>query len=300
MRNRTWAAAVGVVLVAGGCGAQEAPPPAAAPPPPPPQPTRELVTWADTMCQATDSLTRGQLEFEGLELDPAKPDEFADMHLYSYLSSADTGLENLASEFSGLPPSGVAAGDELAKGLGAGLQRILPEVKALVGDPVTSPRGDFGEMYERARKFNELLDSVKPPGPDYPALVAAEPQLAAAHHLAPRCQPPAPPPPPEAPPGPLPAAANGTDFGSCADGECQILVTGEPKVRVGDNEFTITLTEKSVTLKDYGAQGASSTMRTGMGGKASWGNANTGKKLEMTVTAVNAEGAVLDFKTVTQ
>ncbi|MBN6041363.1 hypothetical protein [Amycolatopsis sp. 195334CR] len=300
MRKWTWAA-VGVVLVAGGCGSAEAPPPAAAPPPPPPQPTREMVTWADTMCQATDSLTRDQVEFEGLEVDPAKPDEFADMHLYSYLSSADMGLESLASQFTGLPPSGVAAGDQLAKSLGEGLQRILPEVEALVGDRFAmSPRGDFTGMYDRARKLNELLDSVKPAGPDLPAVVAADPLLTAAHHLAPRCQPPAPPPPPEVPPGPLPAAKDGTDFGACADGECQILVTGEPKLKVGDNEFTITLSEKSVTLKDYGPQGASGTMRTGVGGKASWGNVNTGKKLELTVTALNAEGAVLDFKTVTQ
>ncbi|MDI5978951.1 hypothetical protein QDK53_22305 [Amycolatopsis magusensis] len=300
MPKLVWAA-LGLVLVASGCAGEEAPPPAAAPPTPSPvstqptQPSPELITWMGELCEATSSLVDEQAEFEGLDVDASRPDTFAEVSLSQFLSGADRPLAQLAGRFTGLPPSGVPAADELAKSLGAGLERIVPEVQALAGDFGSNFGQEFGPLHDRARKLDELVDSVKPAGPDLPTLLAAEPRLAAAHDLSPNCRPDAESSTP-APDGPLPPAADGTDFGACADGTCQILVTGESKVKVGDLRFTISVTDETVTLKDSRAGGGSSEMRTGAGGEASWGRAG-GQQLMMTVSGLNAEGAVLDFKT---
>jgi hypothetical protein len=96
--------------------------------------------------------------------------------------------------------------------------------------------------------------------------------------------------------GSLPDATDGTGYGACADGRCRVLVTEPVDVVVGPEEFAITLDAETVTLTRARSNGPHATTRVGADGSAVWGTVSSAPAVQLTVLAVNADGAVLDFR----
>ncbi|WP_326835639.1 hypothetical protein VSH64_12025 [Amycolatopsis rhabdoformis] len=129
-----------------------------------------------------------------------------------------------------------------------------------------------------------MLASLAMPTPDLPSVAGATPVLAHSYDVAPQCRPLGSPPPT------LPPAANGTDYGACAAGKCQVLVTGQADITASGLTFTASVTTSGVrVLQEL------SEMVLGVGGSGSFGYA--GHMVTVRVTAVLEGKAVLDITT---
>lgn len=278
---------------------------AAEPPAPPPGPTRALVVWVDSLCATITSLdqmrTSSAGDLEKIAKPPAgggyldTPDRLAD----SYLRSISSTVERTASAFATGPKAGIAAADQLRASYATTVGGIRPEVERL-SDFFAVNNLSAEQKVANTRRVGELVASLQTPQPDLSAVLAAEPALAEAHELAPRCGPD----PAEGgvtvtasgtTRGPLPVAVDGTNVGACADGTCQILVTGPVDVVVRGVRLDVTFVDGAVTLTQTGSGGSVSESTVGgVGGTILLGSAG-GPSLEISIVALNADGAVLYF-----
>ncbi len=275
-----------------------------------PAPTRALVVWVDSMCEATSSLERVKTDSAETIEEITRPTDAPAFRqdpgfaAESYLSSTSSSLDTIAREFTGLRPSGITGADTLRASLLKGVDGIRPEITKL-SDFMTLTGLSSDEKVSRAERVAELVGSLKQPKPDLPALVADEPKLSDAYRLAPRCVPPARPSSPPASPskapaptGSLPPAADGKDVGACEDGKCQVLVT-EPRVdiEVGDLKLDVSVKDTGVTVHHSYPSGGSGTVElSGEGAEGGFGRAG-GRTVTVTLTGLNKDGAVLDIAT---
>jgi hypothetical protein len=269
---------------------------------PRPAPTRELVVWVDSLCQSISSWERLK-ESSARDVaeitepggwDPRRPDERAD----SFLFSASAQLTRLAESLSEPASSGIPAADKVRAAYAAAVEAVEPEVERL-DDPSVRHQRVPEQRIQDALRAGELIASMTPPQPDLPAVVAAEPTLADAYHLAPRCSPdrlPNSTATPSSGPTPtsavLPPAADGTDLSACADGACQILVTGQMDVSVRGQLLHVSLDEGGVTIGKPGANGAYAQSTMAVGGSTRFGSPDD-TQIAVTVDGRNADGAVL-------
>ncbi|MGW0842831.1 hypothetical protein ACWD26_22285 [Streptomyces sp. NPDC002787] len=98
------------------------------------------------------------------------------------------------------------------------------------------------------------------------------------------------------PTGPLPKAEDGEDTGACKDGNCEILVTEPVDVVIGDGYLHVIVKYSTVTLMRFDSSGFLGYVSFGDGGEAAFSTAG-GKETTVDATAVNKEGAVLEFST---
>ncbi len=278
-------ALVAAVLVVAGCTSRVAGPDA--PPREPDVPTREQVVQADGLCAATARLAtevaRARDVLTGSTL--SGPEVF--------LPSADGMLAALLAAVEALPESGIAVADRYLARLAAELSRVSPEV-----EPAVPPTYDA--QLAEVREVADLLASVDP-GPDLPTLARQDDEFAAAYELAPNCRPVTPPsssPPPTSTPRSVPAseAADGTDLTACADGTCEVAVTGTAQLTVVGYHVTVTVADDTVQTRERFPSGATgqSTL-AGVGGEVSFGT--TDQMITLEVRGLAGDTAVLAFST---
>ncbi|MEU6711042.1 hypothetical protein ABZ897_06135 [Nonomuraea sp. NPDC046802] len=250
-------------------------------------PSQALVKWADQMCEATKlfaTMKSNSADEVKDIMDPPKDaligPEFMAM---GYLPATSSSLDEVAEKFEDVQPSGIATADRLHDSLAKEVERVHPEVTELSGSgEYTSPAEDSAD---RAKRVGKLIASLKMPKPGLAAVAAEEPELSAAYRIAPEC----------APPKPLPTAADGTDVGACKDGTCEILVTKQAHLVVGQWKLRVSLTETKATVRNNDPGGAAGESTLAAGGTATFGEGND--ELIVQAVAVNKDGAVLKFHT---
>lgn len=291
---RRVAPAVVILLLVSGCMTRTAGPDAKPAPPTSSTaiepPDRERVVWTDRLCSATSRLAGEQ--GSGKELTTSPADEFTLLRARHYLSFVSSSVSRLADEFGSMPESGIEDADRYVAGMAAELSRVEPEVARLAGDHFTANGLTDAEVRRRVARVVELLGSVKPEGPDLPALVRESPEFAAAYELAPTCQPLTPS--STGAPAPLPKAADGTDLAACADGDCEVDLRGKVEVRVGSFLFDVTVSGGTVTVThDYGGGGGGQATLSGPDGEASFGSG--GEEVTIRLSGIEGDRAVVKF-----
>ncbi|MCT2581506.1 hypothetical protein [Actinophytocola gossypii] len=272
------------LLLLGGCVSRTAGPgakPAETSEPPEP-PNREQVLWADSLCSATSQLTAEQARGEDLVTGP--PDDFTPYETDHYLTFVADNVSGLADQFGTLVETSVGfdAADRYATSLADALTGIAPEVTRLA------------QAAGKVKRIVELIGSVKPEGPDLATLVREDPEFATVHDLAPACTPLAPPS-SSAPPEPVPSPENGTDIGSCADGTCEVELTGTVEVQVREFLFQVTVDESTVTMTHDFPNGGSGRTTLGVGGEARISSGDTTVVIHL--LGIEPGTAVLKFST---
>ncbi|WP_028932429.1 hypothetical protein [Pseudonocardia spinosispora] len=293
----TWRLAWACALVLGVCGCAA---PAPAPPaPPPPGPTRALVTWADSVCTTTTTLRERQASLRRLPGDASASDPFTEMDVDQYLTFAGLDAQSLTKAFQTQPPSGIPEADALVAGYAKAMGDVSTEISGLAGEPGASQSLSLPDKLVRARRIGQLFDSVKPSGPDLPAIAERNPTLKSAYDVAPRCEPAARPgaaPVSVSPgnPGPLPPARDGTDVAACQDGTCQISVSGSVDLTVNGLALRISVESGKVTAALTDSNGSTSTSEIGSPGSTAT-LSNGAKDVNITLLGLEGNTAVLDL-----
>ncbi|MGW4488245.1 hypothetical protein ACWEOE_30895 [Amycolatopsis sp. NPDC004368] len=250
----------------------------------PAAPTRPLVVWADTMCGAAASAAALKArKIEDLIITDPRYARFSSYDLGSFVSSAGSTVSTLVETLGQVEPTGIPAADKYHDSLLASLRAVAPKL------PKTDP-GALGldqsvdELKPQAQQVIGVLATIAMPKPDLPSVAGATPVLAHSHDVAPQCR-------PLGSPAPaLPPAANGSDFGACASGGCQVLVTGQADITVSGMTFTASVTSGGVRLLQE-----LSEMVLGAGGSGSFGY--SGRTVTVRVVDVLDGKAVLDIST---
>jgi hypothetical protein len=92
-------------------------------------------------------------------------------------------------------------------------------------------------------------------------------------------------------PPPLPAAADGTEVGACADGTCEVLVSGQVEIPVPGEPITVvTIRPAGVDLRTVGADGFTTTFT---GQRPDQGGPSVLGEVSVAVVAISGSQAVL-------
>jgi hypothetical protein len=288
---------VATILLVAGCGISRTAGPDA-PPPEPDGPTRDQVLMADGLCLSTAAFDRELADARLVLTSP--PDDFPFSDSESFLSSAGSNFATLVTTLEELPVSGVDAADGYAASLAAELARVLPEIERLAGEMWDAYSMSEVDRIDRVTRIVEQLETVDPEGPDLRTLVRETPEFAEFYELAPNCQPLDPPStPPTSTPRNVPPdeAEDGTDLAACADGDCEVAITGSATVTVGDFTLDVTVAGDEVTtMENFAGGGSGTTVLGGIGGASSFGQVG-GETVTMTLTGLHGDTAVVDFST---
>jgi len=250
---------------------------------------------ADGLCATITTFDTDVAEARSL-LEPT-PGEYTGPGADFYLTFVDSDLDMLAAALEELPESGVEVADRYVASFLAEVERIAPEITELVGD--TWELSQLGEQEQLAivAQVVELFESIDPEGPDLLTLARENRDFRAFYDLAPRCAP-VEPPAPSTVPNVLPQdAEDGTDLAECADGDCEVAITGSATVTVGG--FTIDVTvagDEVTTMEDFPGGGSGTTVLGGIGGAASFGQVG-GETVTITLNGLHGDTAVVDFST---
>ncbi len=124
-----------------------------------------------------------------------------------------------------------------------------------------------------------------PPSPPVPARTSAS---AASSSAAPTTS---------AAPHPFPAAADGTNLRACADGDCEILVTGPVTIRLakGLGMSSLDITAVSPAGVDFQSVSPSGMVASATGQTPNQGGASSIDKLSFEVVALEGSKAVVRF-----
>jgi hypothetical protein len=289
--------AVAAILLVAGCGTSRTAGPDA-PPPTPDGPTRDQVVMADGLC-----ITAAQLDSEladGREALEEPADSWGSSSTDYYLTFVGSTVPSLATALRELPDSGVEAADRYVTSLADEVGRVAPEVERLAGESWEVSQLTEQERRTRVTQIVELLESIDPEGPDLRTLARETPEFAEFYELAPNCAPldppstSTPPPPPNKSPD---EAEDGTDLAACADGDCEVAITGAATVTVGDFAFDLTVAGGEVTMVEDFPGGGSGTSRMGGVGAVTSIRTSGGTTVTMTVTGLHSDTAVLEFAT---
>ena len=208
----------------------------------------------------------------------------------SYLRDRPESIRLIAFAFAGLKPAGNAAADRLAAQYSAALRKVTPKVEALGGDSSQQVQQGESELVRQAGQVAALILSVKPVGPDLPALAKTDPMVGLAYRQSAKCKAMTPIEPPKTP---LPAAADGQNYKACADGNCEVLVKKSAKFTVKGKVLTVTVANGAVSVSNREADGGGFTTGLSEEGGSSWGT--SGSMTEGKVTGRNATAAVVRF-----
>jgi len=272
--------AAGFTLAVGGCssgkegGADGRPAADAARP----VPTRAMVIWADTMCEATDLLTstKASSAEDIKEIKDPPEDAFFEpsFEADNYLHSTPSSLSQLSQQLADVRPSKIAAADRFSDRLSRNVGKVAPRITKMTESTL---EWSDKKKVDRAERVAELIASVKMPEPGLPAVAKKDPKLAAAYHLAPGCVPPAKPSPSPKATGPLPEADDGKDLDACKDGKCEVLVTKPADIDVGDLTLHVIVKDGTVTLQHSSPSGGKGQITlTSEGGRGTFGDAGGG------------------------
>lgn len=249
--------------------------------PAPHAPTRAMVAWSDTMCTTASALTSLASGPPPTDSPDPRFAQFDAPILAQYLETARSQTEGLMGPIAILPPTGVKAADDYSAKLVTGLRAALGRLpKYSPGSSLSDAPLD--ELKQEAAQVAATLTPLKP-STDPATVAATDPALNASYGLAPHCTPPAP------PKGPSPQARNGTDYGACAGGTCQVQVSGQADLMVAALEIRVQVAGSRITLTE-GTGG----MQLGSGGDASFGQGG-GKGVKIHVTSADGTTAVLDI-----
>ncbi len=96
---------------------------------------------------------------------------------------------------------------------------------------------------------------------------------------------------------PFPAAADGTNLRACADGDCEILVTGPVTIRLtkGLGMSSLDITAVSPAGVDFQSSSPSGMVMSATGQTPNQGGASTFNKLSFEVVALEGSKAVVRF-----
>jgi hypothetical protein len=283
-----------MVLAAGGCGGAAdrtngSAEKGTASPTPVRSPSGELVKWAGGVCEATVALRnlRAESAEDVKEIRGANErDLVARADAIGYLSTTPSAVDSVQSGLEGLGSSGVPAADRMLDALRKKVTGVATELEGV--SPVMAADGAAAS----AEDVDKLVQSLTPPEPDLPALAEKDPRLAAAYERAEQCARGWKPAGQEAsspgadPTGPLPKAADGTNYRACADGACEVLVTSTADITANGTRVHVSVADDHVTFQS----GGSLMQLGGAGGEAGFGDA-----LKATVVAHDKNGAVLRF-----
>ncbi|MEV8374362.1 hypothetical protein AB0P21_16585 [Kribbella sp. NPDC056861] len=290
---------VALVLVLSGCsgGESAAPPPAVATSTPAPTvtptptaaptPSPQLVAWTGAICGGISKLASEQSQARQTAQLVKEP-RVASLVAQTYLMAQPAGIRLIAYDFAGVGSAGNAAADRLAAQYKAAVSKVTPKVVALVGDSGLQ-RGE-SDLVRLTRQVAALILSVKPAGPDLPALVKSDPMIALAYRQSAACKGLTPIAPPTTP---LPAAADGQNYQACADGNCEVLVKKSAKFAVKGKLLTITVVDGAVSVSNREADGGGFTTGLSLDGSSSWGTA--GALTSGKLTGLNASAAVVQL-----
>lgn len=288
------------VLLVAGCGTSRTAGPDAAPPTAD-GPTRDQVLMADGLCAAATALDTEVAE--AAEIAEPAPGGYTGPSADFYLTFVDSDLEMLAAALEQLPESGVEAADRYVASFQAEVERIIPEVTGLVGDTWELTQLTEPQRVAIVVQVLELYESIDPEGPDLLTLARENRDFRAFYDLAPRCAPLEPPPPSSTPPTstvpnvPPEDAEDGTDLAACADGDCEVAITGSATVTVGEYTIDVTVANDEVTtVEEFPGGGSGTTVMGGVGGASSFGVAG-GETVTMTLNGLDGDTAVLEFST---
>ncbi|ANZ41643.1 hypothetical protein BBK82_42545 [Lentzea guizhouensis] len=246
---------------------------------PDPAPTRDLVTWADTMCATVTSIK--QLSTDTADIAGDDP-RFASFELESYLSTTGSVVNGGATRLAGLSPTGVTEADSFRDTL---LTTLREQAQTLPED--RSPGYPGPVSPDQVETAKATTTAVKAKAEGLLAAVGHGPALAASHDLAPSCVP------RDAtatPKQPL-TARNGTDLAACATGACQVLVTGKADITVGQVTVTAAIRGGRMVLTT-----PFSRLSIGPGGTGKIG-ATGGPTAVFVMSDVDGTTAVLDIST---
>ncbi|MFJ8592342.1 hypothetical protein [Streptomyces sp. NPDC093598] len=287
-------AVAGLVLAVAGCGGggtDEEEGTRAAEATPSRKVSGELVEWAGELCESTAALKKLRTDSAADLKEIRNADDetglLARSRAVGYLFSTPSDVEAVASDLEDLGPSGVPAADRL---LDAWQKKVKGVVAELDG---VSPAVPLEQAEATAVDVDKKVRSLTPPQPDLPALAQQDPQLAAAYEQAEQCAPGWKPsaqedssPSPD-PTGPLPEAADGTNYAACSDGACEVLVTSTAEIRARGKNLHVSVADDSVTFQ---SGGGSLIQLGGAGGEAGFDDA-----VKATVVAHTEDGAVIEF-----
>jgi hypothetical protein len=248
---------------------------------PDPAPTRELVTWADAMCDTVTSINGLSTETADITSDDPW---FASFELESYLRTTSTAISGGAARIAELAPTGVEEADAFRDTLLAALREQagkLPEGGSLA-DPVPG-----AVLQDRVDLAKAAATAVKPKAEGLLTAVGRGPALVASYDLAPSCVPRDV---AAEPKQPL-TARDGADLAACKTGACQVLITGKADIAVGDLTATVSIHAGRVLLTT-----ASTRMSFGPGGIGKIGTLG-GSSVVFTLAGAEGTTAVLDIST---
>jgi hypothetical protein len=290
--------AVAAILLVAGCGTSRTAGPDA-PPPTPDGPTRDQVLMANGLCASAIGLDRELADAR--QVLTSTPDDFPFSDAETYLSFAGSDISSLVATLEELPVSGVEAADRYAASLAAEIARVLPEIERLAGDTWDAYSMSEQDRIDRVTRIVEQLETIDPEGPDLRTLVRETPEFEEFYELAPNCEPLDPPPPSSTPPPPPnkspEEAEDGTDLGACADGDCEVAITGATTVTVGEYALDVSVAGGEVTIvEDFAGGGTGTSTMGGVGAVTSVGTSG-GTTVTMTVNGLHGDTAVLRFAT---
>ena len=248
---------------------------------PDPAPTRDLVTWADTMCATVTSING--LSTETVDIAGEDP-RFASFELESYLSTTGSVIRGGAARIADLAPTGVQEADAFRDTL---LTALREQAGKLPESHSPGVPGPLAASQERVEPAKAAAIAVKPKAEGLLAAVDHDPALATSYDLAPSCVPRdiA-----STPKQPL-TARNGTDLAACQTGTCQVLITGKADVTVGDLTVAVSIRGGGLVLTT-----PSTRMSLGASGTGKIGTAG-GPTVVFTLAGVEGTTAVLDIST---
>jgi hypothetical protein len=202
--------------------------------------TRALMEWANTMCVTLTTLTDQPDPIDPL-FEDSRFAQFEPYHLASYLDEVRGVVTHVRESVAAMAETGLDVADSYRAEL---LTALGQAVEDLPGDHGPFHYHDLpaAEVREEAKRAHGVVEELaQRPAPS--DVARRHPGLAAAHDLAPRCQPSAPP-----SPDPLPAAKDGTNVAACADGRCQIEISDPVDVTVAGARFTVAVSEGRLWL----------------------------------------------------
>jgi hypothetical protein len=257
--------------------------------------TRELTVWADTVCGGIKALEQDyDLPSQALG---ATTSPYFGTTVMLYLQSAPELVETYSGAFGQLEPSGVPAGDQVVTGIVERLHKIRAEVSELSNPSILNPSTTPSPQdVQRMKQVLALMKTVKPPASALADAGKTDPRLATALELAPQCDPAVAKPTPGAT---LPPAKDGSNFGACKDGNCQIAVGKTDSLLVGDHTLSITVVAGSVAIRElFSSNGSGINLLRSVGSSARLGERKPGPVTTIKVTALAHTTAVLTITTV--
>lgn len=280
------------VLVAGGCVSRTAEPDT--PPEPPKPPTHDEVQWTSTLCDTVGELNAKYERGRDILATPAN--QFTAIDAKLFIDDVPSIVSSYSSRFDSFDDSGIYVADKYVWDLAAALAGIEPQISELLAGHTPYPHMmPDDEAIALVGPILELLESAQPG--KLSELVKASPKFAAAYELAPGCVPPDPPSSSSSAPPPANVAPSeaedGENLQACADGTCEVVITGSATVTVASFTIEATVADDELTTVEHFEGGGQGSGTLGLGGSITIGHGD--ESLTITLNGIDGDTAVVEF-----